>query len=686
MPTTILVVDDRSMNRDLVRTVLGYRGYRIVEAVDGAEGLALARAEPPNLILTDVLMPGLDGYELVRELRADERTTAIPVIFYTANYLRHEMGAIAKAFGVAEVLTKGEDPQQLLDAVESVLAANTPVERGEPDDSLVREHLRTVNAKLLEKMHQMEATEEELRRSEERFRQMAESAPVGVALADVEGNAWYINARLAAILGSPRAELLDAGWRSGLDLDVASLARPTTGAPMRARRSLSRTDGVTQWLDITVSTACDDDGHPFGTVCAIDDVTAEVEAERQRREWETRLRVTERLESLGRLAGGVAHDFNNILTAILAYTQFAQAASIRGIEQGSVDEAIGRLLLGHMSKVLVAGNRAADLTAQLLTFGRPDLAKLEPLDINAVVTEVENLLTRTLGEHIELVVERADQPWLVCADASQLSQVVLNLAVNARDAMPAGGTLTIRTSNVEVGAVATGRSQAATVPDGRYTLLEVADTGEGIPSGVLEHVFEPFFTTKAPGEGTGLGLATVHSIVRQTGGRLEIDSTVGLGTAMRVFFPAVEPDAPQSLDANAESDEDAPGGDECVLFVDDEENICDIAEQILEESGYRVTTAQSGPEALDRIRAMTGPVDLLVTDVVMPRMFGPELAERMLADHPNMRVLFVSGYADALLDDQGAIGPGVTILPKPFTGSALRRAVRSVLDEVAATP
>jgi two-component system, cell cycle sensor histidine kinase and response regulator CckA len=676
---TVLVVDDRPVNRDLVRTLLSYRGHRVVEASEGTQALELARADPPDLVITDVLMPGMDGCELVRAMRADPDLAGVPVVFYTANYLEDEIRPIADAYGVTSILPKSSDPEVLLETVERALAEDVRPLAGAAGDDAMHHHLRTVNAKLVAKVQELESKEAALRDSETRFRRMAESAPLGLFFGDPDGHAGYVNPHLAEILGVPAALLLGNGWREALDIPAPAAYLP--GIPgavaderVRRWRQRVRRGGCDRWFDISLTTVADEDGWPLATIGTVEDVTANVEAEERKRELDTRLQMTERLEGLGRLAGGMAHDFNNLLTIILAYVKFAQADSIRAMQSGEVSDGAGKQLLDHLDSVLRAGNRGANLTAQLLTFGRRGTAHASVVDLNAVLREVSGLLERTLGEHIEIVRNLDHGLWRIVADPSQLGQILLNLAVNARDAMEGGGRLTLHTGNRTVAGPAP--DLPADLAPGNYVVLNVEDTGCGMTTDVAERALDPFFTTKAPGEGTGLGLATVYGIVSRCGGRLAIRSEVGRGTSVEIYLPAVE--ATPTEPATADDEQEGPGGTERILIVDDEPAICALAEKMLSEAGYQVLVATSGAEALAEAGGQQH-IDLLLTDVVMPRMFGHELASRLAAAQPDLRVLYMSGYADALLE-QESVQPNDVVLAKPFSATALLRTVRAVLD------
>jgi signal transduction histidine kinase/CheY-like chemotaxis protein len=384
----------------------------------------------------------------------------------------------------------------------------------------------------------------------------------------------------------------------------------------------------------------------------------------------------QRLESLGQLAGGVAHDFNNLLAVILNYVSFvseeiAAATAVAGpdparhLESASAD----------LAQVKKAAERAAGLTHQLLVFARRDVIRPQVLDLDTVITSVEEMLRRTIGEHVELVISRAGNLWPVLADPGQLEQVLVNLTVNARDAMPDGGTLTIDTANVTVDSdTIAGGSMAR---KGRNVRLRVSDTGTGIPADVAQHVFEPFFTTKSDGGGTGLGLATVYGILTQADGDIRIYSEPGTGTTFTITLP-VTAEAAIPV-AEPVPYQRAPKG-ETVLVVEDEEALRDVTKRIFTRNGYKVITAANGAEALRIATGHLGEIHLLVTDVVMPQMLGKEVAEKMRVIKPEIEVIFMSGYARPVLASQGRLDPGVALVEKPFSEADLLATAGKVLN------
>jgi signal transduction histidine kinase/CheY-like chemotaxis protein len=381
----------------------------------------------------------------------------------------------------------------------------------------------------------------------------------------------------------------------------------------------------------------------------------------------------QRMENLGQLAGGVAHDFNNLLAVILNYVSFVSeelAAATESDWQQRCETA--RDDLGQIKR---AGERAAGLTRQLLAFARREVIQPQVLDLDSVITAVEQMLRRTLGEHIELVISLAGDLNPVLADPGQLEQVLVNLALNARDAMPAGGTLTIDTGNVTVDAdsVAGGSKSR----QGQNVRLRVSDTGTGMTRDVIEHAFEPFYTTKRDSSGTGLGLATVYGILTQAGGNIRIYSEPGTGTTFTIMLPVTE-EAAAPIPEPAPYEREPKG--ETVLIVEDEAALREVTKRIFTRNGYRVITAGNGPEALDLARGHPGEIHLLVTDVVMPHMLGKEVAEKMRVIKPSIEVLFMSGYARPVLASQGRLEPHVALVEKPFSEAELMAKAGQVLN------
>jgi PAS domain S-box-containing protein len=380
---------------------------------------------------------------------------------------------------------------------------------------------------------------------------------------------------------------------------------------------------------------------------------------------EEQLQQAQKMEAVGRLAGGIAHDFNNLLTVISGYSAMA-------LKRLTPDDS----LCTSLQEIQAASDRAAALTRQLLAFSRKQVLQPTTFDLNRVVADLLKMLNRLIGEDVDLVGALCEEPAPVRADPGQIEQVIVNLLVNARDAMPGGGRLTIGTRVVDARPPA--GPGGAPLPPGRYVLLSVRDTGHGIPADAMDHIFEPFFTTKEPGKGTGLGLSTVYGIVRQSGGDVRVESESGRGTVFEVYLPHVEGTDERAGLGAAETE--APRGTETVLLVEDEEGVRRLVNSVLASRGYTLLEATNGAEGLRIAGEYGGAIHLLVTDVVMPETGGHELAERLVRARPGMRVLFISGYTDDLCWPHGTFGERVSFLEKPFMPDALARKVREALD------
>ena len=506
-----------------------------------------------------------------------------------------------------------------------------------------------------------------------------------------------IESQRAARLGSYRTDLVSGTWTSSTILDEIfgivdpafrrdvpawlSIVHPDERKEMadylaevlgkrqgfdREYRILRLGDGEERWVHGLGRLAADSEGRPVEMIGTIQDITQRKQAEAERAHVEGMLRQAQKIEALGQLAGGVAHDFNNILGVIAGYGELAQR------QLGTDHPARARV-----DQMLKAAERAVALTRQLLAFGRKQVLQPQSLDLNATVADTHKMLGRLIGEDIEVVVRPAPGLGTVKVDPSQVVQIILNLAVNARDAMSKGGSLTLETANVEL-----DEDYAAAHPPvipGRYVMLAVSDTGVGMDEETQRRIFEPFFTTKPAGEGTGLGLATVYGIVKQSGGYIWVYSEPGRGTTFKVYLPQV--DEPAEAPRPAVPSAAISRGHETILLVEDNEPLRDVIRETLEGNGYTVLPASNGEEALALTCApAAGPVDLLLTDVVMPKLGGGGLTKRLAVSRPEIRVLYMSGYTNGAISQHGVLGDGVMLLEKPFTGDRLLGAVREALS------
>jgi PAS domain S-box-containing protein len=528
------------------------------------------------------------------------------------------------------------------------------------------EHLLATLEKALEKQRAVRA----LAQSEARYRGLFDGVPVGLYRSTPEGQFIEVNPTLVTLLGYPDRETLLA--TSAIELHVdAEDRRRWQGATEQGsllenyQVRWRRWDGSTVWVESSDRAVRDATGRVRYYEGVVTDITERKEAEKARTKLEAQLRQAQKMEAVGRLAGGVAHDFNNLLTVILG------RAAILEHHLGS-DARLQR----NAALVVQTAERAAGLTQQLLAFSRQQVVQPQVLDLNAIVTGTERMLRRLLGEDVELISVLAPDLGRVKADAGQIEQVIMNLVVNARDAMPQGGRLVLETANVELDETYARQHPGSRA--GRHAMLSVADTGSGMDRETQAQIFEPFFTTKEVGRGTGLGLSTVFGIVKQSEGSVFVYSEVGVGSTFKVYLPCVEESATV---ATPELPVGAPrGGSETILLVEDEESLRELARETLGGLGYTVLVATHGVEALDIGDRHEGALDLLLTDVIMPQLSGPELAGQLGRRRPGLRVLFMSGYTGTLLGQSRRLDPGVTLLEKPFTPDALARKVRDVLD------
>ncbi|HWP38518.1 MAG TPA: PAS domain S-box protein, partial [Gemmatimonadales bacterium] len=505
--------------------------------------------------------------------------------------------------------------------------------------------------------------EEALRISESRYRSLVKGAAYGIYRSTVDGHFLEVNPALVEMLGyASEAELLAVDVLRDVYRDPAERHRlieqyRNGGQIAGVEVEWKRKDGS----PVTVRLS----GRPtFGPAGTLEGFEMIVEDVTERRFLEDQLRQSQKMEAIGRLAGGVAHDFNNILTAITGYAELLLA----DLPQSDARR-------DDVAEIRRAADRASALTRQLLAFSRRQVLQTRVLDLTEVVLGMEKMLRRIIGEDIELLTELS-ATGRVRADPSQLEQVILNLAVNSRDAMPQGGRLLIRTRDAEVTEPTT--PERALMPSGQYVVLQVSDTGVGMDSETQAHVFEPFFTTKAHGIGTGLGLATVYGIVKQSDGYIWLTSAPGRGATFEIYLPRVDETA-EHLVPNLKSP-DVRGGDEVVLLVEDDTAVAGLAREVLERYGYRVLHACHPEEALNLAGRHAGPIHLLLTDVIMPGMSGPDLKERLDLSRPGIPVVYMSGYAGEASLQGRVLRGGGPFVSKPFTPHVLALRVREALD------
>jgi two-component system cell cycle sensor histidine kinase/response regulator CckA len=635
----VLIADDEAVIAESLRQRLEQMGADVVGiATRGEVILALAATHAPHLVLLDVSLEGtMDGIDTAAALRA---RFDVPVIFLTAHT---DDASAARAADVAPYayLVKPVDDRDLKLTIAMVLHRH--------------------------------ALEQQLRASEERFETTLLSIGDGVIATDAEGRITFVNpvaesltrwSRLEAT-GRTAAEIFrlrDGHTGDALPDPVGTVLAEQVAVTVPHHARLVARDGSEVPIVDSVAPIRDNAGRLRGTVIVFRLEDADARTADRLRQAETRLRQAEKLEALGRLAGGVAHDINNMMTVVLGCADLV-------IDRLTPDDP-NRMLLGELK---AAANRSTTIVRQLLAFSRKQFLSPVRLDVGDVVDGLTAVLGRLIDSHVEIRIACAEGSGPVRADRAQLEQVVVNLALNARDAMPAGGTLTIETGPVDV-------QDTAETPDiapGRYVQIVVRDTGLGMDPLTRSQVFEPFFTTKGVGQGTGLGLASVYGIVKQSGGHILVDSSLGEGSTFRVYLPVdVSAGGPVASPSTREA-----RGHETVLLVQDDGALRELVETYLRGAGYEVLTASDGREALQMVLGRHPRVDLLVTDVMMPHVHGRALAGALRERQPGLRVLFMSGYGEDHMIRRGLGEEPVAFVEKPFSAAALLDRVRAVLDQ-----
>jgi len=516
-------------------------------------------------------------------------------------------------------------------------------------------------------MSERKRVEEALRESEERYRDLVENAHDIIYSHDLKGNHISINKAGEQITGYSREEALTLNLAQtiapeSLPKAQEMLTRQLAGEKATAyEMEIIAKDGRRIAVEAKIKLVFQD-GVPIGVQGVARDVT-------ERKQLENQLRQAQKMESIGTLAGGIAHDFNNLMTVVTGYGELA----LRGLE-------LTNPVRSKIEEIKKAGEHAASLTRQLLAFSRKQVLQPKVLDLNTVIISISKMLPRMIGEDIELRIELAASLDQVRADPGQIEQILMNLAVNARDAMPNGGLLTIETRNFHLDG--NYASRHAVLQAGHYAMLSVSDNGCGMDTETQAHIFEPFYTTKEVGKGTGLGLSMVYGIVKQSGGTIWVYSELGKGSTFKIYLPRVD----EVVDAEDSGDYSisAPRGHETILLVEDEDVVRSLSKEILEDYGYAVIAAPNGPEGLRICREFDGQIDLVITDVVMPQMSGLELAESVGVLRPDARVLYMSGFTNDAVVRHGVGDDGLCFIQKPFSPDSLALKAREVLDQIGA--
>ncbi|MDO9067450.1 MAG: response regulator [Deltaproteobacteria bacterium] len=693
----VLIVDDNADDRRLLRYTLEHHGYSVIEARDGKEGLELATLNKPDIIVSDALMPRMDGFQFLRSLKTYPELSSIPFLFYSAVYTGEEEERLALSLGAVAFIPKPAEPEDIFKKISAVMSAcgalpDTGMRRtmDESQEHFFREYGRIVASKLEEKVEELTREIAERRRVEsalmEQERELStifENAPFMMMLLDRERRIRRVNGLACSFTGSSADDMIDRRSGEALHCIRALDTSEGCGSSPRCRDCVVRLTVLdtletgqihhmveaslpltVQEKELTIpfliSTAKVMVGDEPMVLLSLQDIS-------EYKKLEAQLHHAQKMESIGTLAGGIAHDFNNILTVIIGYGQVA-------LMEMSADAPHRQ----NIEQMLTAAERAAHLTRDLLLFSRKQISDKKIENLNEIVQSLEKFLRRVIGEDISCTITLADGAIPVFADAHQLEQVLMNFATNARDAMQNGGSLTISTERIRLDeAFITSHGYGSC---GDYSVLTVTDTGHGMDAETIRQIFDPFFTTKEVGKGTGLGLSVVYGIVRQHDGYITVYSEPGLGTTFRIYLPlslSLSPANERMADINPEN---SLYGTETILLAEDDETVRNIARLPLQNFGYNVITAVDGEDAVQKFRENIEDVRLLLFDVIMPRKNGKDASDEIRAIKPDVKVIFTSGYGTDSVHLKALSDDNVMLISKPYIPAKLLKMVRTALN------
>lgn len=686
--TRVLVVDDHPDNQYYLQALLQANGYTVNLAANGVQALEQARQNRPDLIVSDLLMPEMDGYSLLKAWKADPDLANVPFVVYTATYTDPDDEALARQLGADDFLLKPCEPEVMLRVVKQALrrpatspsSAGGPSGQGNEQHDIFQQHSQTLIRKLEERSRQLEQAnraleldilertraEAALRVSEERFRLLAQATSDAAWDINLETRARWWGSGLQRVFGhvAPATDAADDHWQSCIPPDDRDHVLESRRQAISSMSSwnvsyrFARSNGSWAHIEDRGLVLGDEQGKPVRMVGGLTDVT-------RRAALEAQLARSQRLEAVGQLTGGVAHDFNNLLTVVLGNAQVL-------IEQAGDRSDLKKIA----DLILKAADRGASLTRQLLAFASKQVLEPRAVDLHQLVADIIPLLQSAVGSAVTIDIRTRGQTAPVIVDAMQLESALVNLAVNARDAMCGSGRLVFQIKQVQGSELANAYGKFSDLP--LYAGIEVSDTGTGIRPEHIDRVFEPFFTTKSGGKGSGLGLAMVFGFVRQSQGVIDVTSSWSHGSTFALYFPVAQGHQLPAPDSGAQNTQ-LPRGTETVLLVDDDGPVRQVLAAHLSWLGYSVIQASAGDQALAELASQEKKVDLLLTDIMMPGMTGYELARKASALQPSLRVLYSTGYQGP---QQADIDTKRTpVLQKPYKREVLARSVRQVLDQ-----
>lgn len=672
----ILIVDDREENLYMLESLLKGSGYEVASAMDGVEALERLQKDSFDMIIADILMPRMDGFQLCRECKKDDTLKKIPFIFYTASYTNKKDEEFGLSLGADKYIVKPVEPERVLEIIDDLLGdyekdllapAEVPIEKEEA--VYLKEYSERLVNKLENQVVELDKANKSLRESEERFRQFFEEEPDYCYMISPEGTILDVNAAAREVLGYEKVELLGRPLETvyapeSLPKMKHLLAKwQETGELKDEEMIIVTKEGSRRDVLLSVGAIRDSDGEILHSISVQRDIT-------ERKKLEEQLRHSQKIEAVGQLAGGVAHDFNNLLTIILFYAE--------ALQEKLDDEEVQ----ADLKEIYNAGKRAADLTRQLLAFSRKQVIKPVILQMNDVISDMTKMLRRLIREDIDLEVHLSDDVLTIEADPGQIEQVLVNSVVNAQDAIRELGDpkaekrITISTKAAYLDDEFVRSHPGA--KKGDYCGILIGDTGVGMSNEVREKAFEPFFTTKEVGKGTGLGLSTIYGIVKQNDGYINIESAPGKGTTVHIYWPFQKV---ADIEEGEKTEKKEFRAKATVLFVEDDPNVRRVGVSILESLGLDFIEAENGVDALAKVSEWSHPIDLLITDVVMPEMDGRTLAEELQKRFSQLKVIFTSGYTSDLIARHGIIEEGLTFVSKPYNKESLGGKIQEVLSE-----
>lgn len=682
----ILNVDDQADNLYLLQSLLSNDDNQIFDAKNGREALNILQENDIDLVISDILMPVMDGFALCREIRRNQKYRHIPFIVYTATYKGDQDELLARKIGADEFIIKPCEPEEFMERVNRAIAKRKINMESEPpeiqnDETVLKLYNERLVRKLEDKMLEMENEVSErkkaidaLQRSQELLQATQTLSKLGGWEYDLDTQETYWTDEMYRLHDLDKdcapeelAYLSLAGYpdesKALLQQYIEDLA--TNGNPYNLETWYTTKGGRKIFIRASAEAKWED-GRIRRIMGTFQDITESKEAEIRQHELMEQLRQAQKLDSIGQLAGGVAHDFNNILTVILGYSE----------------EIMNNLhdqdpLRQDIQEIINAGQRASSLTRQLLTFSRKQVIKPELINLNDTITNLSKMLMRLIGEDVDFILNLGEDVPSIMADIGQIEQVIMNLVINAREAMQMGGRLTISTFKYE--AEPEFRKHHRMIAGNTFAVLKVEDTGCGMDKSTLEHIYEPFFTTKAKGHGTGLGLPTVYGIVRQASGHINVDSAPGKGATFVIMLPAANDEL--QTEQKPEVQIIPEGNKELVLIVEDDPSISDLSGKMIQKMGYRVMLAESADKAIVMIEDEGLRPELVISDVVMPGLSGLELAAIIRYKHPDMKVILMSGYTEQVIMKHGEMDPNIPFLHKPFTRQELQDRITQVMQK-----